>query len=139
MALGRGDLLPVVNDGASHGTVPYRTAPLGWDICWVTTRRHDEPMAEPQPHRRYSYPGRGLGVILIETPQRFERVSRTFWISESRECAIGWAVEPPRYTSCYRPMPVKYSYRRQTVVCSGVVGFTPGVNAGILSLKKDSS
>ena len=24
------------------------------------------------PHRRYSYPGMGLGVILTETPQRFE-------------------------------------------------------------------
>ena len=46
------DLLPVVNDGASHGTVP-----LGWDICWLTTCRHDEPMAGP--HRRYSYPRQG--------------------------------------------------------------------------------
>ncbi|SHL33478.1 hypothetical protein SAMN05444342_3561 [Haladaptatus paucihalophilus DX253] len=24
------------------------------------------------PHRRYSYPGMGLGVILVETSQRFE-------------------------------------------------------------------
>ncbi|SDR34105.1 hypothetical protein SAMN04489842_4158 [Natronobacterium texcoconense] len=55
------------DDGeASHGT-----APLSWDICWFTTRRHDGPMAGP--HRRYSYPGMGLGVILLaETPQRFE-------------------------------------------------------------------
>src|SRR6056297_3207894 len=50
------DLLLAVNGEASHGT-----APLGWDICWLTTRRHDEPMAGP--HRRYSYPGMGLGVI----------------------------------------------------------------------------
>ena len=60
------DLLLTVNGEASHGT-----APLVWDICWFTTRRHDGAMAGP--HRRYSYPGRGLGVIfLTETPQRFE-------------------------------------------------------------------
>jgi hypothetical protein len=44
------------------------------------------------PHRRYSYFDRGLGGILIETPQRFERVSQMFWTSESRYCAIRWAV-----------------------------------------------
>jgi len=47
-----GDLLLAVNGEASHGTVP-----LGWDICWLTTRQHDGPMAGP--HRRYSYPGQG--------------------------------------------------------------------------------
>ncbi len=79
-------LLLAVNGEASHGT-----APLVWDICWLTTCRYDRPMAGP--HRRYSYPGMGLGVILLtETPQRFERVSRTFWVSESRYCAIEWAV-----------------------------------------------
>jgi hypothetical protein len=51
-----GDLLLAVNGEAFHGT-----APLGWDICWFTTRRHDESMAGP--HRRYSYSGMGLGVI----------------------------------------------------------------------------
>jgi len=65
------DLFLAVNGEASHGT-----APLSWDICWLTTRRYDGPMAGP--HCRYSYPGMGLGVILTETPQRFERVSRTF-------------------------------------------------------------
>jgi hypothetical protein len=41
------DLLLAVHGEASHGT-----APLIWDICWLTTRRHDGPLAE--------------------TPQRFE-------------------------------------------------------------------
>jgi len=53
------DLLLTVNGEASH----VRTATLGWDICWLTTRRYDGPMAGP--HRRYSYPGMGLGVILV--------------------------------------------------------------------------
>jgi len=53
----QGDLLLAVNGEASHGT-----APLGWDICWFTTCRHDGPIAGP--HRRYSYPSKGLGVIL---------------------------------------------------------------------------
>ncbi|WP_148040810.1 hypothetical protein [Halosegnis longus] len=79
------DLLLVVNDEASHGT-----APLGWDICWFTTGRHGRPMAGPR--RRYSYPGMGLGVIMAETPQRFESVSRTFCVSESRYCAFDQAV-----------------------------------------------
>jgi len=47
-----GDLLLAVDGEASHGT-----APLGWDICWFTTRRYDGPMAGP--HRRYSYPRHG--------------------------------------------------------------------------------
>ncbi|WP_433629666.1 hypothetical protein [Halomicrococcus sp. NG-SE-24] len=72
------DLLLAVTGEASHGT-----APLGWDSCWFPTRRHDGSMAGP--HRRYSYPGMGLGgILLTETPQRFERVSRTVWVSESR-------------------------------------------------------
>ena len=79
------DLLLAVYGDASHGT-----APLSWDICWFATCGHDRSMAGP--HRRYSYPDRGLGVILTETPQRFERVSRTFWASESRYCAFEWAV-----------------------------------------------
>ena len=63
---GDSDLLLAVNGEASHGT-----APLGWDICWLTTRRHDEPMAGP--HRRYSYPRQGDSELSrTETPQRFE-------------------------------------------------------------------
>ena len=64
------DLLLAVTGEASH----VRTAPLGWDMCWLTTRRHDEPMAGP--HRRYSYPRQGDSeVSFTETPQRVERVS----------------------------------------------------------------
>ncbi len=44
--------------------------------------------------------------------------------------------ESPRCTSCYSTMLLKYPYQ-QSVVRVGVVGFTPVVNGGILSLKKD--
>ena len=125
------DLLLAVNGEASHGT-----APLGWDICWLTTRRHDEPMAGP--HRRYSYPGRGLGVILNrDTTAVREGVSNILGLGVPILC-IWVAVRSSRCTQCYDAMLVKYPHFRQSVACVRVVGFTPDVNGGILSSKKDS-
>ena len=49
------------------------------------------------------------------------------------------AVKPPRCTSCSDVTLHKYPHQRQNVVCRGLVGFTPAVNGGILSSKKDEN
>ena len=144
----RCDLLPVVNDGASHGTVP-----LGWDMCWLTTRRYDGPMAftrtefscspsEPEvlrtgPHRRYSYPRQGTRSYLADrdTTAVREGVSNVLGLGVPILC-IYHGDESPRCMSYDSTMLFKYPYQ-QSVVRVGVVGFTPAVNGGILYLKKD--
>ncbi|MFQ3285149.1 MAG: hypothetical protein ACI944_001876 [Natronomonas sp.] len=59
---GAGSKIPQAVGLPDDGEASHGTTPLSWDIYWFRTCRHDRSMAGP--HCRYSYPGRGLGVIL---------------------------------------------------------------------------
>jgi len=84
-------------------------------------------------------PGRGTrSYVVTETRTAVrEGVSNVLGLGVPILCIYD-GDESPRCLSYYSTMLLKYPYQ-QSVVRVGVVGSTPAVNGGILSLKKDST